>query len=331
MKIKNFLLMAVLGLSMTFTSCDDILGEWSRPVVNTNTGSTPKQGALTGKFTINAEGKQVYFSQGNLQWSGTNGWRFASNQWDIIGSKANNTSPTSSNDNYMDLFCWGATGLNSVAPNTATSYLSGSSVLSGNNDWGTNMGSGWRTLTSEEWVYLFNTRASGAIFKMRGLPNGTVMNVKNNLFVLCKKAGDQRLLQMWGADIRNTQTLADGSAGKVTLNFNNNWSTNNDLTNGSIFSASQWTATSNNFGKLVKDGNATLNGTLEVAVADISATDLMEQPCPPYVATTANDRHMHRADALDGSANNEFNVNLKFKNKDNDIVRNNVGDTRWYK
>ena len=40
---------------------------------------------------------------------------------------------------------------------------------------------------------------------------------------------------------------------------------------------------------------------------------------------------MHRADALDGSANNEFNVNLKFKNKDNDIVRNNVGDTRWYK
>jgi hypothetical protein len=57
----------------------------------------------------------------------------------------------------------------------------------------------------------------------------------------------------------------------------------------------------------------------------------MEQPCPPYVAATANDRNMHRADALDGSASNEFNVNLKFKNKDNDIVRNNVGDTRWYK
>jgi hypothetical protein len=189
----------------------------------------------------------------------------------------------------------------------------------------------WNITFANNTLINFNTRASGAIFKMRGLPNGTVMNVKNNLFVLCKKAGDQRVLQMWGADIRNTQTLSDGSAGKVTLNFSNNWSTNNDLTNGSIFSASQWTATSNNFGKLVKDGNATLNGTLEVAVADISATDLMEQPCPPYVAATANDRNMHRADALDGSANNEFNVNLKFKNKDNDIVRNNVGDTRWYK
>lgn len=119
-------------------------------------------GELNGLFTINASGDKVQFSQGNLQWSGTNGWRFASNQWDIIGSKANNTSPTSSNDNYMDLFCWGATGLNGVAPNTADSYLSGSSVLSGNNDWGTNMGASWRTLTSDEWAYLFNTRASGS-------------------------------------------------------------------------------------------------------------------------------------------------------------------------
>ena len=165
---------------------------------------------------------------------------------------------------------------------------------------------------------------------MRGLPNGSVYNVKNNLFVLCKQAGDQRVLAMWGADIRNTQTLSDGSAGTVTLNFENNWSTNNDLTNGSIFSSSPWTSTSNNFGKLVKGNLATLNGTLEVNVADISATELMTSPCPPHIAATANDRNMHRADALDGTAK-EYNVNLYFKNKDNDIVRNNVGDPRWYK
>ena len=134
---------------------------------------------------------------------------------------------------------------------------------------------------------------------------------------------------MWGADIRNTQTLADGSAGKVTLNFENNWSTNNDLTNGSIFSANAWTATSNNFGKLVKDGNATINGTLEVQVADISATDLMEQPCPPHIAATANDRNMHRADDLDGSSNSLYSVNLYFKNTSNDIYKNNVGAPRW--
>ena len=175
----------------------------------------------------------------------------------------------------------------------------------------------------------FNTRADGSVFKMRGLPDKSVFNVKNNLFVLCKKPGDQRVLAMWGADIRNTQTLADGSAGVVTLNFDNNWSTNNDLTNGSIFSNNPWTATSNNFGKLLKDNLATLNGTLEVNVANISATDLMEQPCPPHVATQANDQNMHRADALDGTATTEFNVNLYFKNTDNDIYKNNVGAARW--
>lgn len=190
-------------------------------------------------------------------------------------------------------------------------------------------GTVWNITFSNNTLINFNTRADGAIFKMRGLPNGSVYNVKNNLIVLCKKSGDQRVLAQWGADIRNTQTQSDGSSGKVTLNFENNWSTNNDLTNGSIFSNTPWTSTSNNFGKLVKDGNATLNGSLEVNVANISATDLMEQPCPPHIAATASDQHMHRADALDGTATTEFNVNLYFKNKDNDIYYNNVGAARW--
>lgn len=186
----------------------------------------------------------------------------------------------------------------------------------------------WKITFSNNTLINFNTRASGAIFKMRNLPNGSVYTVENNLFVLCKQPGDQRVLAMWGADIRNTLTLSDGSAGKVKLNFNNNWSTNNDLTNGSIFSGNGWSTTSNSFYKLVKDGNATLNGTLEVQVADISATELMESPCPPHIAATANDRNMHRADALDGTAK-EYNVNLYFKNTDNDIYRNNAGAARW--
>lgn len=187
----------------------------------------------------------------------------------------------------------------------------------------------WMITFSNNTLINFNTRANGAIFKMRNLPNGSVYTVENNLFVLCKKDGDQRVLQMWGADIRNTQSFSDGSAGKVKLIFNNNWSTNNDLTNGSIFSANAWTTSSNSFQKLVKDGNATLTGTLEVNVANISATELMEQPCPPHVAATANDPNMHRADALDGSANSIYNVNLYFKNTNNDIYNNNVGAARW--
>ena len=188
----------------------------------------------------------------------------------------------------------------------------------------------WNITFSNNTLVNFNTRWNGAIFKMRYLPDGSVYNVKNNLFVLCKQADDQRTLSMWGADIRNTMTMPDGSAAKVTLNFENNWSTNNDLTNGSIFSANAWSATSNNFGTLVKNGYATLNGTLDVQVADISATDLMVSPCPPHVAQTATDQNMHRADALDGTATTEYNVNLYFKNTDNDIYRNNAGATRWF-
>lgn len=187
----------------------------------------------------------------------------------------------------------------------------------------------WNITFSNNTLINFNTRANGAIFKMRQIPDGSVYNVENNLFVLCKKPGDQRVLAMWGADIRDVQLKADESPGHITLNFNNNWSTSNDLTNGQIFSGNAWTATSNNFGKLVKEESATLNGTLEVQVASVSATELMEQPCPPHVAATANDQNMHRADALDGTANTIYNVNLYFKNTDNEIYKNNVGAARW--
>lgn len=187
----------------------------------------------------------------------------------------------------------------------------------------------WNITFSNNTLVNFNTRGNGSIIKMRNLPDGSVFNVENNLMVLCKKPGDLRVLEFYGADIRETMTLADGTSGHVTLNFNNNWSTNNDLTNGQIFTANPWTSTSNNFGKLLKNNQATLNGTLDVNVASVSATELMEQPCPPYIAKTSSDRHMHRADALDGTAATEFNVNLYIKHMDNEIVKNNVGAARW--
>lgn len=189
----------------------------------------------------------------------------------------------------------------------------------------------WNITFSNNTLINFNTRAAGNIFNMRYLPDKSVFNVKDNLFVLCKQDGDQRVLGFWGSDIRETMTLSDGSAAKVTLNFDNNWSTNNDLTNGSIFSANAWSATSNSFGKLVKNGAAVLNGSLEVNVANISATELFTSPCPPHKAATANDQNMHRADALDGTATSQYNVNLYYKSTDNDVIKNGAGDPRWLK
>ena len=71
------------------------------------------KGALKGKFTINANGDQIVFSQGNLQatydgsaWS----WSFATNQWDYIGNAAANNAVTGngtvSSNGTVDVFGW---------------------------------------------------------------------------------------------------------------------------------------------------------------------------------------------------------------------------------
>ena len=187
----------------------------------------------------------------------------------------------------------------------------------------------WNITFSNNTLVNYNTRGDGAIFKLTRIPNGSTFNVENNLIILCKQNGDQRVLQQYGAYVPDTEPMSDGSSGQCTLNFHNNWSTNNDLTNGSIFSSRAFSNEKDGFGFLVANQKATLNGSLEVSVADISATDLLISPCPPHIAATAEDQHMHRADALDGTATSQYNVNLYFKNKNNDIWNNNAGAARW--
>ena len=118
----------------------------------------------------------------------------------------------------------------------------------------------------------------------------------------------------------------------MTLNFDNNYSTNTFLSNGQIFSNNPWTATKNNFGTLVNNGSATLNGTLEVFVDDISPLELMVSPNPPHKATADNDQYMHRADALDGTAG-EHGVNLYYnqtgKVMESKIYQLNIGAAKW--
>lgn len=186
----------------------------------------------------------------------------------------------------------------------------------------------WNITFSNNTLINFNTHANGAIFKMHAIPDSSVYNVENNLILLTKQDGDKRELGSWGAYIVETQYLHDDSYGHVTLNFNNNWSTNNNLTNGQIFSDRPWSSTNRSFGTLVNNGCATLNGSLEVKAANISATDLFISPNPPHKAESTYEQNMHRADALDGTAQ-EYNVNLYYKDFNNDIVANKVGDQRW--
>ena len=86
-------------------------------------GSGIPEGAINGLFTINENGDQVYFSQGNLQYqASTNTWRFAEHQWDFVGgtdysgSHFGNVGGSSNNDispayeGWIDLFGFGTSG-----------------------------------------------------------------------------------------------------------------------------------------------------------------------------------------------------------------------------
>lgn len=190
----------------------------------------------------------------------------------------------------------------------------------------------WNITFENNTLVNWNTRAAGNIFNMRNIPDGSTFTVRNNLIIMTKQNGDARKMVMAGADIRKTMTLGDGTAGHVTLNFENNYSTNTFLTNGQIFSENAWTATKNNFGTLVNNKSATLNGTLEVIVDDISPAELMVSPNPPHKANGDSDQNMHRADALDGTggehgANLYYNQTSKVLNSK--IYQLGIGASKW--
>ncbi len=111
-------------------------------------------------FTVSESGKQVLFSQGNLQCtlSATDTtWSFAEYQTEMIGT-ANISSGTLANK--IDLFGWsGSTGTAQWGISTSTSYSDYSGDFM---DWGMNIGDGttYRTLTNDEWTYLLNTRTN---------------------------------------------------------------------------------------------------------------------------------------------------------------------------
>lgn len=111
-----------------------------------------------GLFSVSAD-KQVVFSPGNLQYHpAMNEWRFAENQTDYIGDANRNIS--ADYDGWIDLFGWG-TG--DAPTKSSTSYSDYSTFV----DWGTNQigadaPNTWRTLTSDEWVYLFDTRTDAS-------------------------------------------------------------------------------------------------------------------------------------------------------------------------
>ncbi len=106
-------------------------------------------------FTV-AEDKQITFSGGNLQYTqSTQTWSFAEHQYDMLGDANVNGSTLA---DKIDLFGWsGSTGSAKWGISTSTDYndYSGDFVDWGTNTIGTDAPDTWRTLTIDEWQYLF--------------------------------------------------------------------------------------------------------------------------------------------------------------------------------
>ena len=188
-----------------------------RPVQKNNNPTPPTppsgapEGAINGLFTINANGDQVYFSQGNLQYqASTNTWRFGENQWNYVGTQtpwiydggicggnvedSDNRDISESYDGWIDLFNWGTSGYSHGA-NHYQPWSIGGSISdyfaygcyncnlydqTGQADWGYNAISNggntvnlWRTLRKEEWYHVVYVRSTNSGIRfVKGKVNG---------------------------------------------------------------------------------------------------------------------------------------------------------------
>ncbi|MBR4147553.1 MAG: hypothetical protein IKU00_06680 [Bacteroidales bacterium] len=138
------------------------------------------EGAIDGLFTINDEGGKVFFSMGNLQYNKNSGvWSFMEHQYDMVELLGQDVGEDYADQNIVSLFGWGTSGYNHGAHcyqpwNTTQSYEDYHAYgnhnfnlddQTGQADWGYNaIANGgntehlWRTLTTEEWNYVFETR-----------------------------------------------------------------------------------------------------------------------------------------------------------------------------
>ena len=142
-------------------------------LVLTSVSVLATEGALAGKFTINANGDQVVFSQGNLQWqSSTRTYRFATNQWDTIG--ADNLLRSERYDGWIDLLGYGKGSNPYTRPttyeemdSTAFDDYGNYPISNGGNEAGL-----WRTLKVKEWSYIIGTRTNANQKKGQATVNG---------------------------------------------------------------------------------------------------------------------------------------------------------------
>ncbi len=168
------------GTKMNRDYCYRFYGQSVRPVQDKTTEEEIESAYVPKPFTV-AEGKQITFSGGNLQYTqSTQTWAFAEHQYDMLGtdnvdggSKAYDATygydkSGSALADTMDLFGWsGSTGGAKwgISTSQSISDYSGDFVDWGTNTIGTDAPNTWRTLTNDEWDYLLGERPDATQLK----------------------------------------------------------------------------------------------------------------------------------------------------------------------
>ena len=137
-------------------------GLWIACIDGTDyTNSEPITAEIPGKFTVSADGKQVTFSKGNLQYMpARQKYLFAAHQFQSQDALNQWISETSVD--FEDLFGWGTGDHASKISTDDADYPTfnewgENDILNSSYDAGT-----WRTMTKDEWDYLLNGRENAA-------------------------------------------------------------------------------------------------------------------------------------------------------------------------
>ena len=146
-------------------------------------------GTLRCVFSI-GDNKTMHFSQGNLQYNITTAvWSFMEHQYDVVETYGQDVGTNYADQNIVSLFGWGTSGWNNgnmyyqpynteqfwdsetgngYGPTDGTNYNYDLTGDYANADWGVynaianggNTPNQWRTLTVNEWDYVFNARTT---------------------------------------------------------------------------------------------------------------------------------------------------------------------------
>ncbi|MBR5167912.1 MAG: leucine-rich repeat protein [Salinivirgaceae bacterium] len=144
----------------------DYPGKLSNWYIDENGMLAEQFASLKGKFKV-GDNKYVNFSRSNLRYKASDDlWSFADKQYYTVGT--NNNKISNKYDGWIDLFGWGTSGHEYMMPYQSSTdnadYYGETDIAGTKYDWGVkiaedyNTAEQWRTLTSEEWGYLLQTR-----------------------------------------------------------------------------------------------------------------------------------------------------------------------------